>query len=356
MIICLLIATVLLVVFLVLFMSVTEDTGVRFLKCLYKNKLDEIKNYNLELEVILERLEALEKASSTMRRDPDPRMIKRKKQLEKKIIAAQKVAASYQKNGLEIYELAPMAGFRVLQLLNIDGTNPLLKSLRQQCLHFKNEKDAMTYAIYLLSSLIGNLMLSVVMLFMGMGLGLALGMGTRCLVLGLVLAAAFALLGYLPYDNVSTICKKRAASIEHDFPRVVSKLTLLTVSGLELSQAWDLVASSDTGVLYAEMRRVSTDMNNNVPFSKAYNSFIQRCDYSYTTKLATAIMQNMTKGNAEIVSLLRTMNNESWSECKHAARRKGEEISSKLLWPTLLLFAGMLILVLVPSVGGFNLF
>jgi len=134
MIICLLIATVLLVVFLVLFMSVTEDTGVRFLKCLYKNKLDEIKNYNLELEVILERLEALEKASSTMRRDPDPRMIKRKKQLEKKIIAAQKVAASYQKNGLEIYELAPMAGFRVLQLLNIDGTNPLLKSLRQQCL------------------------------------------------------------------------------------------------------------------------------------------------------------------------------------------------------------------------------
>ncbi|MCD7807505.1 MAG: secretion protein F, partial [Lachnospiraceae bacterium] len=75
---------------------------------------------------------------------------------------------------------------------------------------------------------------------------------------------------------------------------------------------------------------------------------------SYTNKLATAILQNSTKGNAEIVELFRTMNEESWSEHKHNARRQSEKIQSKLMLPTLLMFGGILILIIVPIVTGFN--
>ncbi len=45
---------------------------------------------------------------------------------------------------------------------------------------------------------------------------------------------------------------------------------------------------------------------------------------------------------------------ESWMEHKHNARRMGEKIQSKLLIPTLLMFGGIMILIIVPVMSGFN--
>lgn len=135
---------------------------------------------------------------------------------------------------------------------------------------------------------------------------------------------------------------------------MVSKLTLLTVAGMEVNQAWKLTGGSGVGVLYQEMERVLVELDNNVPPAEAYGKFITRCNNPYTTKLATAIIQNASKGNAEIVSLFRRLNSESWLEHKHSARRRGEQISSKLLVPTLLMFVGIIILVIVPVMTGFS--
>lgn len=134
----------------------------------------------------------------------------------------------------------------------------------------------------------------------------------------------------------------------------MSKLTLLTVAGMEVSQAWKLASVSGTGTLYEEMNRVLLDFDNNVSPVEAYSRFITKCNNLYTTKLATAIIQNTSKGNSEIVSLFRQLNDESWLEHKHDARRMGEKIQSKLLLPTMLMFAGIIILIIVPVMSGFN--
>ena len=60
-------------------------------------------------------------------------------------------------------------------------------------------------------------------------------------------------------------------------------------------------------------------------------------------------------GNAEIARVLSELNRESWSEYKHSARRKGEMISSKLLIPTILMFVGIIIIIIVPVMGGFSI-
>ena len=166
--------------------------------------------------------------------------------------------------------------------------------------------------------------------------------------------AVFALIGYLPYDSVSQIVTKRQEDISRQFPQVMSKLTLLTVAGMEVSQAWKLASVSGTGTLYEEMNRVLLDFDNNVSPVEAYSRFITKCNNLYTTKLATAIIQNTSKGNSEIVSLFRQLNDESWLEHKHDARRMGEKIQSKLLLPTMLMFAGIIILIIVPVMSGFN--
>ena len=81
---------------------------------------------------------------------------------------------------------------------------------------------------------------------------------------------------------------------------------------------------------------------------------MKRCNNKYTTKLATAIIQNLSKGNSEIVSFFRQLNEESWSEHRHGSRRMSEKIQSKLFVPTMLMFAGILILVIVPVLSGFK--
>ena len=42
------------------------------------------------------------------------------------------------------------------------------------------------------------------------------------------------------------------------------------------------------------------------------------------------------------------MNEESWEEKKHRAKRKGEAASSKLMIPIMIMFVGILIMVIVP--------
>ena len=196
--------------------------------------------------------------------------------------------------------------------------------------------------------------MGVVVFVLALGVLLSLNMGIKSLILALCIFIIFGLAGYLPLDNLNSIINERKEEIDNQFPQVASKLTLLTVAGMEVSQAWKLVADSGEGVLYDEMSRVLLDLNNNVSPAEAYTKFMIKCNNNYVNKLATAIIQNVSKGNAEIVTLFRRLNDEAWMERKHSSKKMGEKIQSKLLVPTLMLFGGIILLVIVPVLSGFN--
>ena len=353
--ICLLLATAVFVVFAFLILTANHDIGSFLVAAIIDGETEKMEQVQAELDVLVARVRATG-AGQPGKAPIDKATQNKAKALKKKIDASQQLIDGYKKNGAGLLDLPALAGYRVVQIRKMDSTNGFVNTLNNLCLQFKERKEAMNYTYYIVSALIGNIMLGVCLLFLGSGMGLAMGMGTKSLVIGVVGAAIFAILGYLPYDAVNAKIKRRAEDIEHDFPRVVSKLALLTVSGLEVAQAWNLVAESDSTTLYLEMQRVTVDMQHNINAVEAYSRFIRRCNNPYTTKLATAIMQNYSKGNSEIVRLLRDLNKESWSEYKHSAKRRGEQVSSKLMIPTLLMFAGILILVIVPVVGGFGTF
>lgn len=204
---------------------------------------------------------------------------------------------------LNVLDTVPLAGYRLIQVLTWDATNDLVKKLNQKCMQFKEKKEAIHYTYYLLATLIGNIILGMAGLFAGIAIGLAMNMGMRSFLIGIVIFVIFGLLGYIPYDSVNAVVSKRQEDIEREFPQVISKMTLLTVAGMEVSQAWRLASASGEGTLYKEMKRVLVDFDNNVSPVEAYSKFISRCSNTYTTKLATAIIQNISKGNSEIVTL-----------------------------------------------------
>ena len=284
----------------------------------------------------------------------DKKSVTKARQLKRKQDEAKKQLARYEAGKIGLFDMIPVAGYRLIQIRKWDATKPFVKELIEKCMQFKNRKEAVGYAFYLIAAMLGYILSGVSVGCLVSGLLMGLGLGNRGLIVGLIIIVGFSLFGYLPYDSVNQIISKRSEEIESSFPQAVSKMALLTVAGIEVNTAWKLTAQSGETTLYEEMSRVLIDLANNVSPTEAYSKFIARCNNKYTTKLATAIIQNISKGNSEIVTLFKQLNDESWMEHKHSARRMGEKISSKLMIPTMLMFAGILIMIIIPVMSGFN--
>lgn len=347
MIICMLLATVVFGVYLVFFFAANESCYSLIVQCLTEQEAEKIKNTQFSINLAVAEIKRTNSIN-------DKKEVKKVRKLKKEMDTAQKRLEALNSGKIDLLDLLPMAGYRFIQLMKWDYTTPIVKKLNQKCLQFKEKSEAMHYTYYLLASLFSYAALGVGMFFLLLSVGLSMQLGMRAIVVATVGFAVFFIIGYLPYDNVNSIVLKRAEGIESEFPQVSSKLALLTVAGMEVDQAWRLTCQSGKGVIYDEMNRVLLDLDNNVSPAVAYGKFIRRCNNKYTTKLATAIIQNMSKGNAEIAKLFRVLNDESWLEHKHNARRMGEKIQSKLMVPTMLMFLGIIILVIIPVVSGFN--
>ena len=347
MIVCMLIATLIAVFFIYLFASAKEGLQNVILSCCIENEQEKLKTNEIEIRYLVERVKKTGNVN-------DKKTKKEAQKLKKSMEESQKHLKVLQQGKLDVLEIIPLAGYRLIQILKLDTSNSTVKEFYQKCLQFKEKKEAINSTYHILGNLIGFSCMGSFFFFVSLGLCLSMKMGTRSIVIAIIILVFFALMGYLPYDNVNNIVKKRKEEIEWQFPRVVSQLALLTIAGMEVNQAWLLSSADGRGTLYDEMRRVTTEFENNVSPGEAYSKFIIRCNNKYTTKLATAILQNISKGNAEIAKLLRSLNDESWSEHKHSARRMSEKIQSKLMIPTLLMFVGIIILIIVPVLSGFN--
>ncbi len=150
--------------------------------------------------------------------------------------------------------------------------------------------------------------------------------------------------------------KKRRMAIQLDFPDFVNKLTLLVNAGMTVSKAWDKI-SSDSGSqmpLYMEVGSAIADIRSGIPEHKAFEEFAKRCRVPVITRFISVILQNIKKGNAELVPILRVFANECWELRKNTAKRLGEEASTKLLLPMMLMFAAILLIVGMPAVLALN--
>jgi tight adherence protein C len=161
-----------------------------------------------------------------------------------------------------------------------------------------------------------------------------------------------ALVFYLLENQVNEKLKKRRLNIQCDFPDFLNKLILLINAGMVISRAWERIVLSDTknSPLSKELRFTLSEIKSGKPENKAYEDFAKRCRIPEITKFTSVVIQNLKKGNAELVSILRLQAVECWEMRKNAAKKLGEEASTKLIFPLMIMFIGILIIVLTPAV------
>ncbi len=159
---------------------------------------------------------------------------------------------------------------------------------------------------------------------------------------------------YFDADVAQRLAKRRE-EIRRDFPEVLTSMVLLVNAGLIVDKAWKEVSKMGNGLIYREMRRASMLAENGVSLQDAWMEFSERCGEPNLDRIISALLQNLSRGNRELVFFLKRVSDESWNEQKHAIRRKGETASTKMLLPIMLIFLGILIMVLLPitSNGAF---
>jgi len=273
---------------------------------------------------------------------------------EKQILKIEKQNEDLQNGVLRSVSIFPMPGYVLQRRIEGISNGSIHRTVMEKSLELYGKKYAVDKAKQLIAQLLSYPMIG---LFFTLALGAILvGAGQQLPGLGVMLGGSLLILVlvYAMYDDLSDKVNKRRTAISRQFPNVVSKLALLVTSGMIMDRAWRETAESQEMELYQEMRRTSDELANLVEPSVAYMNFIDRCNTKETTKLATAIIQSLSKGNAEIGALLKGMAHEAWQERRHMAKRDSEAANSKLMIPTMLLFLAILVIIMVPVVINFG--
>jgi len=160
---------------------------------------------------------------------------------------------------------------------------------------------------------------------------------------------------YYADTKITDIIKKRELEISRDFADIVSKMALLINAGMITREAWGKIAETGEGTLYDEMRTAMSDMANGASEIDAYVAFGTRCGVPTIKKFISMLVQNLSKGNRELVEFLKAEAAIFWEEKKHIVRREGEKAGNKLMLPLSMILIGIFIMILVPIVTQIGL-
>lgn len=253
-------------------------------------------------------------------------------------------------------------GFYIMDMISYKYTSRYDKLYLTKITEIYGSKRARIYLKIHWASKIVVLMLGVfAVIFIGMGIEMSPGcitggreegkasIGVSFIIFSIIFLAVIA---FFHDKDLEKRLKKRRLSIRMDFPGFLNKLALLVNAGLTVRKAWEKIAQENSrdSDFYKEVNAVIGEINGGKAELKAYEDFARRCRTAEVSRFVAILLQNIRKGNEEIVSILRLLSSESWEMRKNIARKLGEEASTKMIIPLMLMFIAILIIVASPAI------
>jgi len=180
--------------------------------------------------------------------------------------------------------------------------------------------------------------------------------------LGIMLAV---LIIYKDYAKLKEEKENRIKQMKYDYSELVSKLCLLLGSGMTIRMAWTKIAAdynrnfkegkATSHAIYEEMYETSCNMQAGIPEAACYEDFARRVNIKEYTKFISLLVSNLKKGSKDLVSLLENETREAFELRKQMALQKGEEASTKLLIPMIMMLVIVMIIIMFPAVTSFGI-
>lgn len=248
-----------------------------------------------------------------------------------------------EKYGLK--SLMPM-GFYLLDKMKYNYSSKYDRKLYNKISEINEPQYAHYYLQVHWANRITMMVLSLVFLSL---IGISVGPDPAYIFFALMIFGIMAVVGDIELDKQ---IKERRMSIQIDFPDFINKLTLLINAGMTVGRAWEKIVDDNKKEtpLYEELYIAQSDIRGGKSEHQAFEDFAKRCRTPEITKFIAVVLQNLRKGNSELVSILRLQATESWEMRKNVAKRIGEEASTKLLFPMMIMFLAILIIVIIPAI------
>ncbi|MCL6458218.1 MAG: type II secretion system protein [Gorillibacterium sp.] len=214
--------------------------------------------------------------------------------------------------------------------------------------------------------------------FIGRALMMMLGAFLLVIVCGLaaqdtaLLVTAMSLVTLIPVFTLRRLDnrirnKKRRIIIE--LPELLSKIVLLVNAGDTVQQAIGRCAphllegeamgqekEDSKSHLNRELSILINDLGNNLSFSVALENFSKRCSVQEVSLFTNTVLLNYRRGGEDFVTSLRELNRVLWEKRKSLAKTLGEEASSKLVFPMVLIFLVVTVIVAAPAILMMDLY
>lgn len=157
----------------------------------------------------------------------------------------------------------------------------------------------------------------------------------------------------LLFKGLNKQIEHRRQQILLELPELLNQIVLLVNAGETVQQTLIRIqksAATSKGILYGELEQVVHELNHNTSFKKALEEMSRRCGVQEVSMFTTTVLLNYRRGGNDLVVALRLLSKELWQKRKTVAKTLGEEASSKLVFPMVLLFLVVLLIIATPSI------
>ena len=150
----------------------------------------------------------------------------------------------------------------------------------------------------------------------------------------------------------------REKQLKLSYPEMIEKFVLLINAGLPVKNAWIRITESaeddkvEKSYLIREMLLTKRQMESGLSEEKAYEMFGRRIGILSYMKFCTLLVQNMKKGTADLIRILEYESVDVFNERKENAKILGEEASTKLLIPMMIMMVIIFAIILYAAFAG----
>ncbi|WP_411345578.1 type II secretion system F family protein [Paenibacillus sp. WLX1005] len=154
--------------------------------------------------------------------------------------------------------------------------------------------------------------------------------------------------------------QEREQDILLELPELLNKIVLLVGAGETAQRAIMRCVqrkqeSAADHPLYREMIQMLNELENGYAFPQSLEAFSKRCGVQEVSVFTTTVLLNFRRGGGEFGLALRELSRTLWDKRKAVSRMRGEQASSKMVMPMVMIFVIVMILVGTPAFMMMNM-
>ncbi|PAV28966.1 hypothetical protein CIL05_13375 [Virgibacillus profundi] len=256
------------------------------------------------------------------------------------------------KNDITLPVIAPFA-FTIIDKLNLYKRMPkLMNSIHQKMIILRGSRLSGDYTKIYAAKIITIMFLFI---FFTLAAVEASDEGYSNLLYGFLLLV---IITFFLVKDLDKKVKQRKDSIIIELPEFVNKIILLVNAGETVQGAIKKSVEQNKhniyeSPLYFELNEAVNKMSANTSFQEVMKDLNYRCGIQEVSIFTTTVMMNYRKGGTLLVQSLKELSVSLWDKRKTVTRIKGEEASSKLVFPIIFIFAAVLLIVIYPAIAIF---